>query len=820
MLLGNKKKQGEEQNWSIVLSNLANEIDKKRISRRISEIFSLSMEEASDLVCNTPIILLDNLTHSDATKIREFFRTEGADVIMTNDIFFKRKCYRTVWPEPPNLTFLQTPKAPRPAALPASKEQPLNTEEALKELRSMRPSPSAEQHRPIGAQPPQNGEKEKGKILRELEAWRKESYGRKEEMEKLKQALDSTKGNLSYLENEKKAQDLSAQDREKQLAEFRAQLSSAAEKYEALREEYKKSRMLYEERLSAARAEKEGVQAYLKQTEEKLRSIEDVNRGLRVSLERLPGKQTDAVSSEEVQALKSKAAALESELAALKGGREPAANKDMERRLQDAMAQIEALNKVRTELEKQSRGHEAELKLRIDEKTTVFQQRVASLEAERNALSADLQRQSAEKSALKSEQEFYTGRLHEMERSLEEASHQGQLLRGELDQARRALEESLERIRKMEAESASRIANEKEKRDLLELKLKASSDEMDHLRSGLEELTAEAMRLQQVTKDLESSLNASRSSEKEFKAKFESLGQKYNQLIAQYDMDKLELLKAQDALREAESNNSISRKETEELRTVKSHLESRLNSAETKLQDLEKKSYFNDTVRAQLIAELEQTRSLLQQKKEEADSLSEIVEQTRLKLEKTQDDANSMAARLRETEERMNAEAQRREAEAGRREAAFADLNSRYEEASARLRELQETAVRDREEMARMSHLLEQRERDLEGLRRQLRDINQQMEQRETLLKRNQIVAELTEKENQLKRMIEDQSRIENEIKEREDMMRLILKRQEEIEKEIISGKQAQRHLLEQVKKERPGASRFSKYEKKETDEA
>ena len=98
MLLGNnnKKAQGEEQNWCAVLSPLRSEIDKKRVSQKISEVFTLSAEEASDLVANTPIILLDNLSRTVAAKVKEYFRASGAEILLTNDVFLKRKCYRTV----------------------------------------------------------------------------------------------------------------------------------------------------------------------------------------------------------------------------------------------------------------------------------------------------------------------------------------------------------------------------------------------------------------------------------------------------------------------------------------------------------------------------------------------------------------------------------------------------------------------------------------------------------------------------------------------------------------------------------------------------
>jgi|GEM_PF-2430948 len=862
MLLGNKKKQGEEQNWSIVLSHLPNEIDKKRISRRISEIFSLSKEEASDLVSNTPIILLDNLTQLDAAKIREFFRTEGADVVMTNDIFFKRKCYRTVWPEPPNLGFLQAPKAPR---IPA-KDQAMKADEALKELRSMRPPSVNSPAPPPEISSVQSDDKEKGKIVRELEAWRKESFGRKDEMDKLKQVLDNTRDTLSSLEKEKKNQDFSVNDRERQLADTKAQLGSAAEKYEALRDEYKKSRMLYEERLSAARAEKDGVQAHLKQTEDKLRSLEDLNRGLRTSVERQNGRQDLSKSPEDYAVLQGKVHSLENEMKILKTAhdaengrhqerhqalfkeleaeksraltRQDAATgkNETEKNLQEAVAQIEALKKARLDHEKDSYERDASLRARLDETRASLQRQIVELETEKGSLTAELQKhiaeaqsfknkasavdsQRAEIAALMAVKERLEVKLAEMANQLEAAHAKEQALHSELQEIRKGEQQLQERIDQIESEKSAMLKDENEKREAVELKFQTTFNEATHLRSGLQELSAEISRLEHAKKEAQTSLEAYRASEQDMKSKFESLGQKYNTLIGQYDKDKLALLKSQDSLRELESSTGFLRKEVDELRTMKSHLESRLGSAETKLQELEKRNAFNETLKVQLTGELEQIKGVLKKKAEEAAAFAEQLEQMKLRLEQAQDEARTYAARLKDAEERMHSENRRRDIESKQKEAALSEINQKHEEKTLRLKELQENTVRDREAAAKIGHLLEQRERDLEGLRKQLRDMNQQMEQREALLKRNQIVAELTDKENQLKRMIEDQSRIENEIKEREEMIRLTLRRQEEIEKEIISGKQAQRHLLEQVKKERPGASRFSKYEKKETDE-
>src|SRR3989338_7098639 len=128
MLLGNKKNQEREQNWSLVLNPVSNEIDKHKLAQRISEAFKLSLDESLDLVNNTPIILLDNLTRPIASQIKDYFGAVHAELFLTNDVYVKRKCYRTVWPDPPNLSFLESLQPARPRE---AENKPLAPDEAL-----------------------------------------------------------------------------------------------------------------------------------------------------------------------------------------------------------------------------------------------------------------------------------------------------------------------------------------------------------------------------------------------------------------------------------------------------------------------------------------------------------------------------------------------------------------------------------------------------------------------------------------------------------------------------------------------------------------
>ena len=238
MLLNPKKVQQNEQNWSIILSPLRNEIDKKKVSQKIANVFSLSTEEASDLVSNTPIILLDNLTYSVAAKLKDYFRSTGAEMMLTNDVFQKRKCYRTVWPEPPSLSFLQggvtNEESETGESVETDDHEALETDEALNEIRSLVKEDIKRPENIENASISFLSGAERDQLLEELERWRRECVTLREEQKRLRSALEDSK----YLE-------------EGEHRDIRLMLAGAEEKYEALKEEYREARRLYEEKISS-----------------------------------------------------------------------------------------------------------------------------------------------------------------------------------------------------------------------------------------------------------------------------------------------------------------------------------------------------------------------------------------------------------------------------------------------------------------------------------------------------------------------------------------------------------------------------------------
>ncbi len=112
MLLGKKQKYSVESEWAVVLDRAVNEFSKNRAVEKLTELFPLSPDEARDLADNTPLILFDRLPFDVAEKIRTQFSQVSVDCSLTNDTFTKRKCFRAIWPEQPDLgRFLEEPSS-------------------------------------------------------------------------------------------------------------------------------------------------------------------------------------------------------------------------------------------------------------------------------------------------------------------------------------------------------------------------------------------------------------------------------------------------------------------------------------------------------------------------------------------------------------------------------------------------------------------------------------------------------------------------------------------------------------------------------------
>ena len=219
------KIQSEDSNWSVILNPLRSELDKKRVGEKIAELFRVSYEEARELVRNTPIILLDKLTHPEALQLQSILQGIRAEVTLTSNHLAKRRCFRAIWPENPDLSFLETPLSPahQPVKEQGVEEAPL-------------PVPVSTSLPAHFASADEGEKKEYEKKLKTLELLYEE---RTRENQELKRSLE---------EELKKHSDQAKED-------HRTLHEDWEERYQGLKSEYQESKAIYEEKFLAQQNE-------------------------------------------------------------------------------------------------------------------------------------------------------------------------------------------------------------------------------------------------------------------------------------------------------------------------------------------------------------------------------------------------------------------------------------------------------------------------------------------------------------------------------------------------------------------------------------
>lgn len=254
MLLGLKKNHHKEQNWCLILNPIYNEIDKRKVAHKISEMFSLSPEEAEELVDNTPIILLDNLPRAVADRVKKHFQPTGAEVFMTNEVYLKRKCYRTVWPEPPNLSFFLDNHESKVHG-DTEDSQRLNPDEALDEIRVTTQNPR-ESHERAQSLERKDVSRDEGHFVEELALLKKERDNWRDKFNEQRRTSEKLGWEISMREGEDKPHDAERDSGQfKAIENQQALLNHAKERFEGLQEEYRQARSLFEEKLTALQQE-------------------------------------------------------------------------------------------------------------------------------------------------------------------------------------------------------------------------------------------------------------------------------------------------------------------------------------------------------------------------------------------------------------------------------------------------------------------------------------------------------------------------------------------------------------------------------------
>ena len=270
MLTGTKKVQPGGQDWFVVVNPLKSELERNKIAREIAKAFHLPVDEALDLVANTPIILIDSLLYATALQVKQYFRASQADIVVSNDSFLKRRCYRTVWPTPPNLSFLHQMES---SVVPSQKNQTekLDHEEAIQEIRSWVQTEGVSSER--GERNPskngishQNNRHFRSILEEEREQLLKESVGLKENMGQLRKALEKAQLEVAEKERAVQAGDAAKKQKEKEVQELQSLVNHAEEKYELLREEFRQTRQYFEEKFGS---EDHKSEEFLKQLEER-----------------------------------------------------------------------------------------------------------------------------------------------------------------------------------------------------------------------------------------------------------------------------------------------------------------------------------------------------------------------------------------------------------------------------------------------------------------------------------------------------------------------------------------------------------------------
>lgn len=270
MLTGTKKVQPGGQDWFVVLNPLKSEIERNKIAREIAKAFRLPEDEAFDLVQNTPIILMDNLLYATALQVKQHFQSAQTDIVVSNDGFLKRRCYRTVWPTPPSLAFLRqaNPVTESPKRDQASK---FEHSEAIQEIRSWVQTEGVASERgdrsPVkNGMPNQNGRHFRSILEEERETLLKENVGLKESLGQLRKALEKAQQEAAEKDQAAKSSDAEVRHREKEIQELQNSINHAEEKYELLREEFRQTRQYFEEKLGS---EDHKAEELLKQIEER-----------------------------------------------------------------------------------------------------------------------------------------------------------------------------------------------------------------------------------------------------------------------------------------------------------------------------------------------------------------------------------------------------------------------------------------------------------------------------------------------------------------------------------------------------------------------
>lgn len=289
-----RKSDSEEKNWCVVLKSFSSTLDRTRLIQKLQKAFEISGEDALDVMQNTPIILLDHLPHEQASKLKDYFSDNGVEIALTNDSFYKRRCYRTVWPAIPNLELILKPVGVAAAASRSANAVPMIREVTPPVSKPTMPPPLSE---PIRTAKDQAWNTSQREFLEQKEMLIRDSLKLQEEVARLRSTMDRSLEQVT--EKERALQALTAEKKEKDLEVQRldSQLAATEEKFKIAREEFRDTRAYFEERLLAQEAKIQDLQA---QSEEMNKLLRD-SQVSRTALEKMLAEERDKVEMSRTQ---------------------------------------------------------------------------------------------------------------------------------------------------------------------------------------------------------------------------------------------------------------------------------------------------------------------------------------------------------------------------------------------------------------------------------------------------------------------------------------------------------------------------------------
>jgi len=504
MLMGNRRPRMSGQNWFIVLNPLKSELERAKTAREISRAFRIPADEALDLVANTPIILLDNLSYAIALQVKQYFSAVASDLIVSNDGALKRRCYRTVWPTPPDLIFLRETKSKEP---PKPESEALGEDAAIQEIRSwvQTQDGASEKETMMNGATARSDRHFRTLLEEERERLLKENLGLRDNINQIHRALEKSQIEmqardkaLEIVQNEKK-------QKEKEVQEIQVLLAHAEEKHESLREEFRQTRQYFEEKIKANEKRSEEL---LKQIEERdfasrelieekqmlqksfhmaksdiLRARDDQERSEKESRERI------AALMREIETQKKIVVELNEKIALIEEGKRFV--QTSEQRLQKDLKNQEQMTK-RWEAKAFELEHES-LKMRetFEAQMKTWQVRLAQLEAREHELekarrqARDLQQQLDQRESVQRRRELndahsakeaqLKGLVKQQEKLEGEIRHREEELRKLLHE-QEAVERELIEIKQAQRHLADKAKKESLPRPLTDLSTTSDSD--------------------------------------------------------------------------------------------------------------------------------------------------------------------------------------------------------------------------------------------------------------------------------------------------------------------------------------------------------